>query len=65
MNETTIAIIIVAVIGFIGTLATVWGNYQIAKLHKDVNGRISELIRTTKELGKAEGVAEQKAKNHP
>lgn len=37
-------------------------NKKIDAYHKEVNGRMGELIQTTKALGKAEGTAIEKAK---
>ncbi|HMG93457.1 MAG TPA: hypothetical protein VK589_25540 [Chryseolinea sp.] len=36
---------------------------QIAEYHKEVNGKMGQLLETTKALGNAEGAAEEKEKN--
>lgn len=36
---------------------------KVSAYHKEVNGRMGELIETTKKLGNAEGTADEKARN--
>lgn len=36
---------------------------KVDNYHKEVNGKMTDLIETTKALGKAEGKAEEKEKN--
>lgn len=36
---------------------------KVDAYHKEINGRMGELIETTKKLGNAEGTAEEKARN--
>lgn len=69
MDDNT-AKVLMAIIALIGTVVTpivvVYVNNRTNKkvdaYHKEVNGKMGELLETTKKLGKEEGKAEEKAK---
>lgn len=58
--------VIISLIGAIGTVVgialTGFVNIRLSRLHKQINGRMEELLETTKKLGNAEGAATEKAK---
>lgn len=56
----TVGIITTAILSTITVIFTVKGKNKIEAYHKEVNGKMGELLDTTKALGKAEGKAEQK-----
>lgn len=71
MSDTVLVALIVGAFGVIQTLLILYGNrltakyardskIQVANYHKEVNGMKAELVATTKELGHAEGKAEEK-----
>lgn len=63
MSDALAIAIIGAVVTTINSFLIAWVKVSINRYHKEVNGRVGELIETTKALGNAEGKATEKAKH--
>lgn len=55
----TSGIILTAILSLAGLVYTVKSNNKVEAYHKEVNGKMGELLDTTKKLGNLEGRAEQ------
>lgn len=64
MSDAVWISIISGVVVIANTVMTTLLKINLAKYHKEINGRMGELIDTTKKLGNEQGKAEEKAK-HP
>lgn len=62
MSDALAIAIIGAVVTTINSFLIAWVKVSINRYHREVNGRVGELIETTKALGNAEGKAEEKSK---
>lgn len=56
----TAGIIITAILSLVGLIYTVKGKNKIEAYHKEVNGKMSELLDVSKTAAKAEGKLEAK-----
>lgn len=63
MSDVLAIAIIGAVVTIINSFLIAWVKVTLTKYHNQVNGRVGELLETTKKLGNAEGKATEKAKN--
>lgn len=60
MSDAVIISIVGAVVAVINSVLIAWVKISLNDVHKQINGRMGELIDTTKALGKSEGKAEEK-----
>lgn len=63
MSDVLAIAIIGAVVTIINSFLIAWVKVSLNRYHRDINGRMGELIDTTKKLGNAEGTAIEKARN--
>lgn len=59
------AVIIAIVTGVVSTVALIISGIikvQLSKIHKQINSRMDELLKLTKDSSKAEGVLQEKTK---
>lgn len=62
MSDTLAIALIGAVVTVINSFLIAWVKISLNRVHREINGRMGELIDTTKKLGNAEGTAEEKAR---
>lgn len=63
MSDAVIISLIAAIVAIVNAILTTMLKINLNKYHKDINGRMGDLIETTKKLGNAEGTATEKAKH--
>lgn len=63
MSDAVIIAIAGSVATVINSFLIAWVKITLTRYHNQVNGRVGELIETTKKLGNAEGTATEKARN--
>lgn len=63
MSDAVAISIVTAIVAIVNAALTVILKIKLAKYHKEINGRMGELIDTTKKLGNAEGKAEEKSRS--
>lgn len=63
MSDAVIISLIGAMVSIINGAMIFIVKLRLRKYHKEINGRMGELIDTTKKLGNAEGTATEKARN--
>lgn len=62
MSDAVLIAIVSGVFSTIALIINLKANKKIDQYHKEVNGRMGELLETTKKLGNAEGAAAEKSK---
>ncbi len=55
-------IIVAAIVSFAPTLIAATALFKLHKIHVDINGRVDQLVETTRLLARERGIQEQKEK---
>lgn len=60
MSDAVLIAIVTGSVTIIVTIATLFVNYKIERIHRQINSRMDELLKINKSASRAEGVLEGK-----
>lgn len=61
MSDVLIVGLITATFGLIGIIFTAWVSYRIAKLHRQINSRMDELLAYREAVGVQRGIDQEQS----